>query len=114
MDEIKSDPYRLLDKMSGVSSYKFRIGDYRGIIQIINDKLILHAIKIKYRSQAYKKNSVLISKIAFYRGGNFKRNCICDARNNYGGYYVVCWNIGVLLKMLPIQELQYCCSKNNV
>ena len=55
MDEIKSDPHKLLDKMVGVSFYKFRMGDYRGIVEIITNKLILHVIKIKHRSRAYGK-----------------------------------------------------------
>ena len=55
MDEIKLDPYKLLDKMKGVPLYKFRMGDHRGIVQIINNKLILHVVKIKLRSQVYKR-----------------------------------------------------------
>ena len=55
MDEIKLDPYKQLDKMKGIPLYKFRIGNHRGIVQIINEKLILHVVKIKHRSQVYKK-----------------------------------------------------------
>lgn len=54
MDEISLDPYKLLDKMKGYPLHKFRIGNYRGIVQIINQKLILHVVKIKHRSQIYK------------------------------------------------------------
>ncbi len=55
MDEIALDPYGLLEKMTNSPFYKFRIGQYRGIVHVINDKLILHVFKIKHRSQIYKK-----------------------------------------------------------
>ena len=55
MDKIVLDTYRLLEKMVNSPFYKFRIGVYRGIIDIVNDKLILHVVKIKHRSQVYKK-----------------------------------------------------------
>ena len=55
MDKIASDPYQLLEKMTNSPFYKFRIGVYRGIVDIVNDKLILHVVKIKHRSQVYKK-----------------------------------------------------------
>ena len=55
MDEIALDPYNLLDKMVNSPYYKFRIGEYRGIVDIVNDKLILIVVKIKHRSQVYKK-----------------------------------------------------------
>lgn len=38
MDEIARDPYNLLDKMTNSPFYKFRIGMYRGIVNIVNDK----------------------------------------------------------------------------
>ncbi len=56
MDEIALDPYRLLEKLTNSPLYKFRIGAYRGIVDIVNDKLILHVVKIKHRSQVYKNN----------------------------------------------------------
>ncbi len=55
MDEIALDPYGLLEKMTNSPFHKFRIGQYRGIVHVINDKLILHIFKIKHRSQVYKE-----------------------------------------------------------
>lgn len=55
MDEIAKDPYGLLEKLTNLPLYKFRVGEYRGIVDIINDKLILHVVKIKHKSQIYKK-----------------------------------------------------------
>ena len=54
MDEIALDPYGLLEKLTNSPFYKFRIGVYRGIVDIVNDKLILHVVKIKHRSKVYK------------------------------------------------------------
>lgn len=55
MREIKLDPYALLDKMTNSPYYKFRVGEYRGIVNIVNKKLILQLVKVKHRSQVYKK-----------------------------------------------------------
>lgn len=55
MDEIALNPYGLLEKLTNLPLYKFRVGEYRGIVNIINNKLILQVIKIKHRSKVYKK-----------------------------------------------------------
>ncbi len=55
MDKIALDPYKILEKMTNSPFYKFRIGVYRGIANIVNDKLVLHIVKTKHRSQVYKK-----------------------------------------------------------
>lgn len=55
MDEIAVDPYGLLDPLTNSPYYKFRVGDYRGVVNIVNKKLILQLVKVKHRSQVYKK-----------------------------------------------------------
>jgi len=56
IEEIAQDnPYQRLDRMTNSPYYKFRVWTYRGIVNIINDKMILHLIKVKHRSNAYKK-----------------------------------------------------------
>jgi len=56
IEEIaKDDPYQKLDKMTNSPYYKLRVGVYRGIINIVNDKMILQLVKIKHRSNVYKK-----------------------------------------------------------
>ena len=56
IDEIaQDDPYQKLDKMTNSPYYKFRVGVYRGIINIVNDKMILQLVKVKHRSNVYKK-----------------------------------------------------------
>jgi mRNA interferase RelE/StbE len=56
LEEIaQDDPYQKLDKMTNSPYYKFRVGVYRGIVNIVNDKMILQLVKAKHRSKAYKK-----------------------------------------------------------
>ena len=56
IEEIaQDDPYQKLDKMTSSPYYKFRVGVYRGIVSIVNDKMILQLVKAKHRSNVYKK-----------------------------------------------------------
>ena len=56
VEEIaQNDPYQKLDKMTNSPYYKFRVGVYRGIVNIVNDKMILQLVKVKHRSNVYKK-----------------------------------------------------------
>jgi len=55
MDVVVLDPYKYLDKLRGYDLYKFRVGQYRVIIQLLNKKLIIHVVKVKHRSIVYKK-----------------------------------------------------------
>jgi len=54
MDEIVLDPYKLLEPMTNRRYYKFRVRDYRGIVDIVNNKLILHVVKVRHRRKVYK------------------------------------------------------------
>ena len=49
------DPYTQLDKMTNSPYYKFRVGVYRGIVNMVNDKMILQLVSARHRSQIYKK-----------------------------------------------------------
>ena len=56
IEEIaQDDPYQTLDKMTNSPYYKFRVGVYRGIVNMVNDKMILQLVKAKHRSNVYKK-----------------------------------------------------------
>ena len=55
LEEMAQDnPYEHLDKMTNLPFYKFRVGMYRGIVNTVNDKMILQLVKTRHRSQAYK------------------------------------------------------------
>lgn len=51
----QGNPYEHLDKMTNSPFYKFRVGAYRAIVNIINNKMILQLVKAKHRPQDYKK-----------------------------------------------------------
>ena len=56
IEEIAADdPYDYLDRMTNSPYYKFRVGVYRGIVNVVNDKMILQLVRPRHRSQAYKK-----------------------------------------------------------
>ena len=56
IEEIAADdPYDYLDRMTNSPYYKFRVGVYRGIVNVVNDKMILQLVRARYHSQAYKK-----------------------------------------------------------
>ena len=56
LEEIaQDDPYQKLDKMTNSPYYKFRVGFYRGIVNIVHDKMILQLVKAKHRSNVYKR-----------------------------------------------------------
>ena len=54
MREIEKDPYHHLQKIRNYQLYKFRVENYRGIVDIANKKLILNVVKIKHRNVAYR------------------------------------------------------------
>ena len=49
------DPYTQLYKMTNSPYYKFRVGVYRGIVNLVNDKMILQLVRARHRSKIYKK-----------------------------------------------------------
>ena len=56
IEAIAADnPYGHLDRMTNSPYYKFRVGVYRGIVNIVNDKMILQLVRARHRSQSYKK-----------------------------------------------------------
>lgn len=47
--------YDHLDRMTNSPYYKFRVGIYRGIVNVVNDKMIIQLVRARHRSQIYKK-----------------------------------------------------------
>ena len=52
-DEVEAEPFAYLERLSNSSLYKFRVGNYRIVVDVINDKLILHFVLVKKRSRVY-------------------------------------------------------------
>ena len=54
LKRIRIRPEIHLTKLVGDNAYKFRVGDYRLFIDIIQNKLILLIVKVGHRRNVYK------------------------------------------------------------
>jgi len=54
LKRIRIRPEAYLTKLVDDPAYKFRVGDYRLIIDIIHDKLILLVVKVGHRRNIYQ------------------------------------------------------------
>jgi mRNA interferase RelE/StbE len=52
--EISHDPFLYVSKLVGLNFYKLRVGDYRVLMTIQKDKLIIMVVEISHRRNAYK------------------------------------------------------------
>ena len=48
-------PYAHVKKLLGSKYFRLRVGDYRVIMDIIDNKLIIHVIEVGHRKNIYKK-----------------------------------------------------------
>ncbi len=55
LDEAAADPFAMVKKLTGVNLYSLRIGDYRVIVSIEKNKMIVFVIDLGHRSKIYKK-----------------------------------------------------------
>lgn len=53
LERIRVRPEAYITKLVGSSAYKFRVGDYRVILDIYKDKLLILIIKIGHRRNIY-------------------------------------------------------------
>ncbi|MDK2916080.1 MAG: mRNA interferase RelE/StbE [Euryarchaeota archaeon] len=54
----ETNPKKYLKRLKGASNppfYSLRIGDYRAILSIIDDILVIHVIAVGHRSRVYRK-----------------------------------------------------------
>lgn len=51
--EVEEKPFSYLERLTSSPYYKFRVGMYRVIVDVVNDKLILHMVKVKKRARVY-------------------------------------------------------------
>lgn len=54
ISELKYDPYRHAHKMKGHSEYRYRIGQYRAIIDINDKEGIIEILMVGHRSKVYR------------------------------------------------------------
>lgn len=55
LKRCKIRPYPHVKRLVGSKYYRLRVGDYRIILDIIDDKLIIHVIELGHRKEIYKK-----------------------------------------------------------
>ena len=57
LDKLRIRPESYLKRLVGDISYKFRVGDYRLIIDLENDKLLVLVVDIGHRKNIYKRRA---------------------------------------------------------
>ncbi len=53
VESIKDNPFLFVKHLQGVALYSLRIGDYRIIMDIENQKMVIFVVKIGHRGKVY-------------------------------------------------------------
>jgi len=53
LEKTKENPHRYFEKLVGLDEYKLRVGDYRIIADIYDNKLIILVLYVNHRSKVY-------------------------------------------------------------
>ncbi len=53
LERIKIRPEAYIEKLVGIPGYKFRVGNYRLILDVQNEKLLILVIKVGHRKNIY-------------------------------------------------------------
>ena len=53
LDRIRIRPYHFVKRLVGSPYFRLRVGDYRVILDIQNDKLIIVVVELGHRSKIY-------------------------------------------------------------
>ena len=56
IERLKIRPHHIAKRLSGTPLFRARAGDYRLILEIRNDRLIVYVIEMGPRKNVYKKN----------------------------------------------------------
>ena len=56
INSILEDPHHFLERLSGDPGYKLRVGDYRVIIDILENEKILAVRVVGHRKKVYERN----------------------------------------------------------
>jgi mRNA interferase RelE/StbE len=54
LERIKIRPHHFVKRLIGTSYFRLRVGDYRIILDVQNNKLIIYVIEIGHRKNIYK------------------------------------------------------------
>ncbi len=55
LDEIADDPYQFTEKLAGFNLRKMRVGSYRIILNLEEQKMIIFVVQVGPRSKIYEK-----------------------------------------------------------
>ncbi|MCL5105877.1 MAG: type II toxin-antitoxin system RelE/ParE family toxin [Candidatus Marsarchaeota archaeon] len=55
LEEIKEDPFRFAKRLKGVPLFSLRIGDYRVIMDIMSNRMLIFVIRIGHRGKVYNR-----------------------------------------------------------
>jgi mRNA interferase RelE/StbE len=53
VQELESNPYRLLRRLVGVPYYRLRVGDFQLIVEVAQDRLLILVLKVGHRRSVY-------------------------------------------------------------
>lgn len=51
--EVEQDPFAYISRLQGSPLFRYRVGVYRIILSVVNDKLLLNIVKVAKRSRVY-------------------------------------------------------------
>jgi mRNA interferase RelE/StbE len=54
LHEVSIDPFLYVSRLVGQDLYKFQVGDYRILMTIQQDKLIIIVVEVSHRRNVYK------------------------------------------------------------
>lgn len=54
LERIRVRPYAFVKKLVGEDAYRLRVGDYRIIMDIVDDRLIILVLTVGHRRNIYK------------------------------------------------------------
>ena len=53
LDECAEDPFRFTKKLKGASLNSLRVGNYRIIMQLVQNKILIYIVTVGHRSTVY-------------------------------------------------------------
>ena len=53
VQQLEVDPLRYLRRLVGVPYYRLRVGDFRVIVEVMQDRLLVLVLKFGHRSSVY-------------------------------------------------------------
>lgn len=51
--DVEQDPFTYIERLKNSELYKLRVGNYRILITVLSNKMILHLVKVAKRSNVY-------------------------------------------------------------